>query len=385
MKSMRIITALFCVFISTNTYAERTLPKKPKLKKINVRFNNDHLKASYLLIDVRSEEQKSKNETEGKLDGPVLIFFHGHSQRPEDGYMLTSKLALYSKSGILLVPICQTPTGKDRKWRGDDGKDIILMEIIRYALKDSGIYAAGYKPISEMKVYINEKEINSVIQKSETSTKSHIKTKFALLGWSHGAILSRRIAHHYPNSTVSMAHLSPAGYEKWDGAAELIPAFGWECARISGRGIAKGEFNQSIHAGNAVSKGLFSDIYGSLQSCIFGNFSLAKPFRPLRDADDCAAYLDDWNYPVQHLNMITVIFSEKDSLFEYKKAGIPDPKKITARDIDDFINKYYHNVDKKKTGFSLHVLPGNHIGPYVFPDEYAKQALIGIAEFREKP
>jgi hypothetical protein len=64
-----------------------------------------------------------------------------------------------SRSGIVIVPVCDTPYGKDKDWRGDRGKDVVLMAIVRHVLQKEGIVIDGYKPLTDMTVAIEGEEI----------------------------------------------------------------------------------------------------------------------------------------------------------------------------------------------------------------------------------
>lgn len=390
MKKVSFLFALFVCLgfvlpLSADSGSKRVPPKAKscKLHTNAIRFNGDYIKGYYKILDVRTDDEKARDLAAGKLAGSVILFLHGHSQRPEDGFHLITEMAMQSKSGIVVVPVCNTPAGKNKKWRGDDGKDVILMEMTRYALSELAIEVEGYQPITDMPVTFDKVEINTCLEKAKASGEQRpmIKAQLAVVGWSHGCILARRIASKYPDSVVSMAQMSPAGYEKWNGWAELIPAFGWESTLIGG-GTFTGEGKQVMGAGWAIVKGTCTDTFGSVPSCIYGNFSCIKPFNFFRDAGDCAARLTDANFPVKKLTRITVLFGEKDSLFEYRNVGLTG-KKFSAESEEKFWSTYYLSNCTAQTGFTLKVLPGNHIGPYVYPRLYTQNALLGIDELRE--
>ncbi len=115
-------------------FAQRLIPAKPIVHNVDLEFNGEHLKGFYALIDVRTDEEKKRHLDKQEIDNSVIVFFHGHAQRPDDAYKFTSQLALDSKSGIVVIPVCDTPFGKDPSLRGDNGKMIILGAIVRYAL-----------------------------------------------------------------------------------------------------------------------------------------------------------------------------------------------------------------------------------------------------------
>jgi hypothetical protein len=71
-----------------------------------------------------------------------------------DAYKFSSKLALQSRSGIVVIRVCDTPYGTDKTWRGNRGKDVILMEMIRGLLATKGISIDGYHPLTDMPVVL---------------------------------------------------------------------------------------------------------------------------------------------------------------------------------------------------------------------------------------
>ncbi|MCP4133418.1 MAG: hypothetical protein GY754_20790 [bacterium] len=385
MRPIQSFLLLLLLAVPIAGYAQtRTTPESMKLNVITIRFNDDYLKGCYLLIDSRTPEEKKRNLAEGKLDGPVILFLHGHCQRADDHYSFTSTMAKRSKSGIVMIPVSATPMGRDEKLRGDNGKEIILMEITRQVLAKNGMRIEGYKPLTDLPVTIEEKKKRKKKSDIETGSENPIPVNFAVVGWSHGGVLARRIANKYPETTVAMAQTQPAGYEDWNGFLGISTGFNWECTRIGFHGATRGHPKQVVEAGCGVAKGTFGDLYGSCSSCLFGNFSLLKPFRFARDGGDCGDYQDDNNYPVAHLKHITVIFGEEDSLFEYKNTGLKrSNKKITKETQAAFVKKYYPGAAKNGAQFSLKVLPGNHIGLFVHPDKYIPGILGGIGQLKE--
>ncbi len=383
MKGLKINIALALIILCLQLHAaaaDRKAPEKPDVKKARVKFNKDSIKASYVLLDVRTKEEKKANRNNRKLSGPVLVLFHGHNQRADDGYVFTSKIALKSKSGILIIPICDTPYGKNPKWRGDRGKDLILMEVVRYILNQKGIGLDGYTPINNEFVSISP----FVAKKTNDEL---ILTKIAALGWSHGGILARRSVSSHPALYTAMAQTNPAGYVHWGkkkfiAPFHLLAHFNYETMRI-GTGVFRKEGKHVMDAATGVIKGVTEDTTRSFSSCILGNFHMGKPFRAYRDLKECTTYTDDSNFPVGSLDRLIVVFGDNDSLFRYNRhAGIKNPKIIQRNERDKFFSKFYPKAVMNNTKLELKVLPGNHIGPMVYSDQYAETLLKGINQFR---
>jgi len=374
-----------CLLSSTLFAAqdERTAPESYTVEDYSVRFNGGYLKAQCLYLDVRTEKEKERDIREKKLAGSVILFLHGHSQRPGNGFNFTSKLALKSKSGIIVIPICDTPYGRDPKWRGDDGKDIILMEVTKRVLEQHGLLLDSYRQISDMKADI--KTCNEKSGKQQTAP-SQIPVKLLAVGWSHGGILARRLASRYPETITDLAHATPAGYEIWGNnsatrACCLMGAFNWESMRI-GTGFFRGEGRRVLDAGWGVAKGMTGDTVRSCGSCIYGNFHPLMPFRTFRDAHDCALYINDAAFPVPRLNNIVVLFGINDSLFEYRNAGLIDAKSPSLSETNWFRDTYYRSAYQNGSQITVKVLPGNHIAPLVHADNYTEEILVNTGQLR---
>lgn len=375
--------------------ADRSVPYKAVVKKCTVRFNGDYLKGSYLLLDARTPEEKAKNIAEGKLSGLPIIFLQGHNQRANSSYTLTCAMALNSKSGIIVVPIVDTPFGKDPKWRGDSGKDVINMEIARLAFKDIGLAVDGFKPLTDMKVNIDGQDVPAQFDPS----LKLISSKVMIMGWSHGGILVRHFAHAYKDSVTDMIQMCPAGYEKYGSnsctaTTCLLTSFGWEGFLIGG-GVFRGEFRYIWDSSMGIMKGQTADYCRSAPSCMFGNFNLLKPFRQLYDTDQCAISVNEekatpqpGNIPagleVGQLKHIVTIFGLSDSLFEVENAQPGSNKKnLTEKDKEAFFATYYPTNVKNGTKLTLLALVGNHCGPVVHADLWVKASLEGTEQLRE--
>lgn len=359
---------------------QRDIPSCPDIEELKIEFNGDSLRGFCLVLDFRTPGEKNSDLANKTTAGDVILFLHGHAQRVDDGYSLTSRLAAMSKSGIVIIPVCDTPFGEKSEWRGDRGKDVILMEIARYALAKMQISIKNFKALTDMPVTIDD-TINSA------ADPGLIQSELAVIGWSHGALLSRRVAYAYPGSVNSLVQLAPAGFSDWGGEcctgpACLTSSFGVECACIS-LGIFRGEFYSINDAGWGVAKGLIGDTARSCTSCVSGNFSCLKPFRSYRDIQGCSLYADDSMMPLTGIKNITVIFAADDTLFEYDDhGGIKDPANVTRAETESFFEKFYPASVKAGAKCTLMALPGNHIGPLVNSDLYAETALSSIGQKR---
>lgn len=362
------------------TANNRDIPEQPAVTEFTVRFNGDSLKGFCLVLDFRTGDERASDLENRKIAGDLIVFIHGHSQRADDGYPLTSKLAAMSKSGIVIIPICDTPFGKDSSWRGDRGKEVILMEIVRHQLAQMNIAVKNHIAITDMPVTINGQAVKNPPQDS-------IQAELAMVGWSHGALLSRRLAHAYPGCVTTLVQMAPAGFTRWGGEYCTGPAclnanFGYESACIS-LGVFRGEFTHIADSGCGMARGLLGDAGRSCSSCISGNFSFFKLFRTHKDVMDCSLYADDTLFPLPGIKNITVIFAASDRLFKYDDhAGIKDPAEVTIGESERFFEKYYPSSVKAGAKCTLTVLPGNHIGPIVHSDRYAETALLSIDQRR---
>ncbi len=344
----------------------------------SVRFNGDWLKSYYKFFDARSDTEKKENAQSGRLSGAAIIFFHGHAQRPDNADEFITSLVRNSKSGVLIIPVCDTPYGSDPAWRGDAGKDVILMEVVRRVFSTHGISLQNYKALASPKVEIEDADIRP--------SRKDITTPVLAMGYSHGAILARRCASRYPATVENLVQICPAGYIHWGDNScltgpKLFASFSWESMRI-GTGYFKGEGMEVTSAGWGIVRGVGGDCLRSAGSCALGGFNPLKVGRPLRDIKECATLLDDTNFPVGHLKSITVLFGENDSLFPYRAAGITDPKSVSPEEAVRFFQKFYPSAMKNGAHLSLKVLPGNHIGLQIYPNEYVATALTSAGEER---
>ncbi len=359
---------------------ERIIRFRPATRSYLVRFNGETIRAYCRVFDVRTEQEREKNRRENRLGGNVIVFFHGHAQRPDDGNNLLEELALRSKSGILVIPVCDTPYGRDAKWRGDSGKVVILRDLVRLVLHERGVTLEGYGYDPALKTVIDGAEV------FERPWEKWIITRATVMGWSHGCLLARRFASAYPDTVREMAQMSPAGYVNWGGEnfcgpSCLMGRFAWECGNI-GTGVFSHP-GDVFGSGWGVAKGMTGDTARSCGSCIGGNKSCMKPFRNFRDTKDCALYGDDSNLPVPNLERIVILFGKDDTLFNAGKIlGAKDPKKITEAEKKKFWEKFYAKTFPGARRLLLEVYPGDHIGPLVYYKKYAETALKETGQYR---
>ncbi len=375
-----IIISIIMLLVNIPLFAADRPPRPFSESGANsIRFNGDWLKSYYKFFDARSDAEKKENAQSGRLSGAAIIFFHGHAQRPDNADEFITNLVRNSKSGVLIIPVCDTPYGSDPAWRGDAGKDVILMEVARRVFSKHGIALQNYCALASPKVEILDSDI--------TQAPNDIITPVLAMGYSHGAILARRCASRYPTTVESLVQICPAGYIHWGDNScltgpKLFASFSWESMRI-GTGYFKGEGMEVTSAGWGIVRGVGGDCLRSAGSCALGSFNPLKAGRPLRDIKECAIYLDDTNFPVGHLKSITVLFGENDSLFPYRTAGIADPKSVSPEEASRFFQKFYPSAMRNGAHLSLKVLPGNHIGLQIYPNEYVATALTSAGEGRD--
>ncbi|MEA3223294.1 MAG: alpha/beta hydrolase [Thermodesulfobacteriota bacterium] len=350
--------------------ADGSVLDKPKMKSLNVGFNGETIKSFYTVIDARSPRQRAADKKRGHLAGDVVVFFQGHGQRPTDAYKFTSKLALKSKSGIVIIPVSDTPYGKDKNWRGDRGKDVILMEVVRYLLYEKGIYVDGYRPVSDMPAYVNDKDM------LKNMSHEGIHTRLSAVGWSHGGILARRFAHTYPEATIGLAHVCPAGYAQ-RGVLRLVLGFGWESIHTSTLSL-KGYAGDVFKAGWGITRGVTGDFIRAVPSAAI-HLQPSKLCRPFRDIKDCTLYCDDTNLPVPDIDNLVVIFGDRDSCMDVRKqAGISDPHEPSEAEVERFWSRFYPSAVSNRARLTFKVLPGMHLAPVIYSDIYSSAVLEGL-------
>ncbi len=360
---------LLALAAPSSSFSEgRSLPACATTESLKIDFNQEKLSAFCLVIDARSEGEQQADREAGSLKGPAIVFFQGHAQRPSDAYVFTSGLALHSRSGIVVIPVCDTPYGEDTAWRGDRGKDVILMEIVRWMLAARGITVEGYSPLPHDPVRINDNYTDD--------GKCRVRSGLIAVGWSHGGILARRFAHAYPASVSALGQVCPAGYEHMS-PLKLTGRFALESLRIS-KLTASGHASDTLRSAWGFTKGFVGDFARSLPNAVL----YAQPekiFRTSRDIKDCTLYSDSSLFSLGHLKAISVIFGAEDScmspgrILGTAEPGIPPQEKASA-----FWEKYYADVSPDRTNLSLAILPGTHLAPVSHSDLYVPKLLENL-------
>ena len=381
-----IAFSIFYFFLSYSAVAEqlhqRAVPQKPDIYKWHVRFNQETLASYSVIYDVRTASEKQRDLSQKKLAGNVILLIHGQQQRPRVGFEFVSKLAINSKSGIVVVPVVDTPYGQNSEWRGDKGKIAIIMELTRALLEPKGIQLKHYKKVTQLPVLIN----NHHSFESGIDDYLPISSQVTIMGWSHGGLLAKRIASAYPNTIKGLAEITPAGFFDWgttrvDKTSCLLSYFMMECLNI-GTGIFKGQFFKVFEATIGLTSGTVGDSLRSPASCMSGHFHILKPFRPIKDMQDCTVLADNTVAPVAHLDHIIVMFGASDWVFHPTDAYLPGKNnQITEKDRENFWITFFPETDSSQTNRTVTILPGNHIGPLVYPDIYMLNALTGTGQF----
>jgi hypothetical protein len=348
--------------------SSRSVPSRPQVESFFISFNKEIIQGFCLLIDARTSEEKEADEMRGKAAGPVIVFFQGHAQRPDDAYDFTSKLALLSRSGIVVIPVCDTPYGSDPSLHGDNGKDVILMEMVRFVLAREGITVSGYRPICDMPASIDGVSL--------APEKNIPGTELVSVGWSHGGILARRFAHVYPGAVYRLGQVCPGGYEHW-GSWRLTGRFAGESLRISSR-MFNGQISQTLRSGWGFTKGFIGDFFRSIPAAAV-DFNAGKIGRVAKDIKDCTRYCDSSQFRASHLERIVVFFGKEDSCMnQWKQLGIKDPDNINMDELKRFRDKYFSDVIEPESCIKLRILPGTHLAPVIHSKLYAGKLLADL-------
>ncbi|MBN1635902.1 MAG: hypothetical protein JW920_05280 [Deltaproteobacteria bacterium] len=350
--------------------SQRHVPEKVLTGKIAINFNCERLNGYYVFTDTRSEQELTADEIRGGLNGPAIVFFSGHGQRPADAHKFSSELALKSKSGIVIVPVCDTPYGSDPNWRGDRGKEVVLMAMIRYIFAQSGIRIEGYAPLCDISVKIQGLEISE--------GPGSISTQLVAVGWSHGAILARRFCYAYPDATLGLAQVCPAGFERWSEAGLLLNFLG-ESLRISKLGFT-GYTGDVLRSGWGLTKGIVGDFARSVPSALV-HLQPGKCSRLCKDIQDCTLYCDDQNFPLSRLRNIVVVFARDDTCMDPAQSGVADLLQPAPAEVNAFWHKYFPGAFQAGTRCTLQFLPGTHAAPVTHNKQYAHTVLKGLDLF----
>ena len=353
--------------------SSRSVPvHPPKVESFCIDFNDETIRGFCLFIDARTSEEKTRDAIQGSSAGPVIVFFHGHAQRPDVAYGFTSKLALLSRSGMVVIPVCDTPYGINPSLHGDRGKEVILMEMVRFVLAREGIAISGYSPINSMSVTIDGARL--------VSDKDMPGTRLAAVGWSHGGILARRFAHAYPSTVNWLGQVCPAGYEHWS-AWKLTGRFAGEFIRIS-INIFKGQVAETLRSAWGFTKGFMGDFLRSIPSAAI-HLDVGKMRRVGKDIKDCTLYCDSSRFSAAHVDRIVVIFGRDDSCMDpQRQLGIKDPDSVVQDDLNRFQETFFADVPEKDR-IILRILKGTHLALVIHNDLYARTLLAGLGQIQE--
>ena len=365
-----ILTLVALIARGNTAFAERFVPGSPQSASVKIIFNQERINACYVFIDARTEQERKRDNKRGMPSGPPIVFFQGHAQRPSDLYAFTSSLAKMSKSGIVIVPVSDTPYGKDDAWRGDDGKEVILMELVRWVLASKGFEVKGYSPLCPYEVLIDGAPAGD--------GKGMISTSLVAVGWSHGGILARRFAHAYPGSVTGLAQICPAGYEHWD-TLKLTLRFMGESMRLS-RFTRPGSRKAAARSAWGFTRGMAGDFFRSISAAALER-NPAKVYRAGRDIKDCSLYCDSAVMSVERLDRIVVIFASDDTCMDVKKLmRCSDPEDITQEQKNVFWETFYRDETRLDVQRTFKVLPGTHLAPVTHSTLYARTILEHLAQ-----
>ncbi len=348
--------------------ANRDIPECPETLSLKVSFNQEQISAYCLVIDARTEAEKQEDSANGRLKGPLIVFFQGHAQRPSDAFPLTSKLALGSRSGIVVVPVCDTPYGTDEQWRGDSGKEVILLEIVRWSLPAMGISLAGYELPEGLEVKINGEAVEDCA--------CPVRSDLILVGWSHGGILARRIAHRYPEVVRALGQVCPAGYEDL-GPFGLMGRFTVEALRLSKLTVS-GHGMDTFKSAWGFTRGLAGDFARSIPDA-FMNLHPAKMLRIGKDVKDCSLLCNSARFSARHLKKIAVVFGSDDTCMSPGRIlSVEEEGSVDRKTLESFRATYFGDVEPEGTALFVDILPGTHLGPVTHSDDYVRTLLVHL-------
>lgn len=365
------ITLAGCSATTEYPSSARSVPEDAKVRNMSIAFNGETIRGSYLLIDARSPAEKGEDAQRGHLSGLVTVFLHGHAQRPDDAFEFTSRLALLSRSGVVVIPVCDTPYGSDHSYHGDRGKDVILMEMVRHILAGEDMAVMGFEPVKDMRVLVDGMCANTC--------KCAMGVKIAAIGWSHGGILARRLVHAHRASVQSLGHVCPAGYEHW-GAWGITTRFAGESVRMALK-MVNGHSAQTLKSAWGFIRGFAGDFFRSIPAAVL-SLQPAKLLRIFKDISDCSIYCDSTKFAAYHLEHISVLFGRDDSCMSpFRQLEIKDPDNITKDDFKRFHSRFFSDV-KTTESLKLRILPGTHLAPVIYNELYATTILADLEELK---
>lgn len=368
--------AILAIMASTPASSgERSMAPCPDTQAVRVVFNQESIHAWYLLLDSRSPAEREKDAQAGCLKGPVIVFFQGHAQRPSDAYAFSSKLALGCRSGIVVVPVSDTPYGTDESLRGDRGKEAVLMAIVRRALASRGIGIQGdtSRDGEEARILGDDP--------GPGPERYPVSTRLIAVGWSHGAILARRFAHSYSGAVTGLGQVCPAGYE-FRGSFALAGRFFLESMRIS-KLSAGGHAGDTLRSAWGFTRGLVGDFARSIPDAVV-HCHPAKILRAGRDIEDCSLYCDSGSFGIAGLDRVAVIFGADDTCMSAERTlGAATVRDLPQETLSRFWEKYYPDALSAGAVLSLDVLPGTHLAPVTHSGLYADRLLRNLGEQSE--
>lgn len=293
---------------------------------------------------------------------PVSVFFTGHAQRPLDARRFTGELARLSRSGLVIMPVMDTPCGTDARYHGDRGKVVMLMALIEAVLAERGLAVAGAPALPVEVLGVPGVQAGLVA------------VSLQVVGWSHGGLLARRFASAYPQSVVGLGQVCPAGYHHWPSWPKLVLDFVRESRRIAPMLLGP-QAPDVLRANCGILRGLIGDAgRGLIAALRRGDLGPAR--RCIRDIEDCNELLDDANCPLERHQRVSVVFGLDDTVITAKLPGFRDCGQPQAAEIDAFGRRYYAGLAGGQ--LSLSFLRGNHLAPVTSCREYAAAVLAGL-------
>jgi hypothetical protein len=202
--------------------------------------------------------------------------------------------------------------------------------------------------------------------------------KLAAVGWSHGGILARRMAHAYPHSIVNIGQVCPAGYKQWAGTWALIGRFTWEGMHVSTL-MFRGHAIDTLGCGWGLTRGVAGDFGRSIPKAALDR-QPSKLCRSWRDIKDCTLYCDDSNLPVSDIQNIIVIFGRDDFCMRHTDYGLLSQDTVSEAEAAAFWRSYYPGALANGARLDVRILPGMHVGPVTESEAYAGAILADMDE-----
>lgn len=326
------------------------------VRSFRLRFNGEELRA-WCGLTVAGPASP------GPPAGPVTVFFTGHAQRPLDARRFTDELARLSGAGLVLMPVMDTPCGREARWHGDRGKVVALMAMVQAVLAEQGLAVAG---APELPVRVLD---------APPAQADLIPVRLQVVGWSHGGLLARRFASCWPESVTGLGQVCPAGYHHWSGGwTALVLDFMRESRRIAPLLLGPQALDV-LRANWGITRGLAGDAWRGLVAAI-ANARPQCARRVIRDIEDCNELLDEANCPLDPRQRVSVVFGLQDTVITARLSGFGDLEHPAAAELEAFRRRFYPAVDQDR--FRLSFLRGNHLAPITSCREYARAVLAGI-------